>query len=255
MTSLKKSHDRPEEASVSRPLHEQVKETILKRIVLGEWGEGDTLPAETELARMLGVSYGTMRRAMMDLTQEGLIVRRRRTGTVITGRSPHLTLARFYHYFRLHTSDGHLINTDASVLEIGRRPATAQEAEALRIATGTELGTMLRLRCYEGRRVMIDRLAISMALAPDFPSRAKDAPPMIYKWLLEHHGLRIAAVREKVTAHIATREDCQLLDLDPSRPHALLEIDEIAFDGQNAPLLLMNHRALTDEHCYVNEVR
>lgn len=236
-------------------LHEQVKERILKRIVLGDWPEGFVLPPETEIARMLSVSFGTIRRAMVDLAKEGVIVWRRRTGTVVTGRSPHHTLARFYRYFRLHSSDGRLINSTARVTRVFRRPADENEARLLRTAGGAMLAGIERQRLIEDRPVMIDQMLIALALVPDFPTVPEQVEPLLYTWLLQTYGLRIAAVRERVTARLAGPEDYPLLDLDPGCPHALLDIDEVAYDAHNEPLLTMRHAALTDHHCYVNEIR
>lgn len=237
------------------PLHEQIKDRILQRIILGEWPEGFVLPPEMELASMLGVSYGTIRRAMNDLTQQGVIMRRRRTGTVVTGRTPHHTLSRFYHYYRLHTTEGKLINTDAKVLRAVRDSASAAEAETLRIATGDIVHRIDRLRIAEGRPVMIDRCVIPGWRVPDYEPNAEKTPPLLYMWLLETYDVRLSAVRERITARLAGPEDCRLLDLDPAECHALLDILETAYDSRNQPILLMHHAALTDAHCYVNEVR
>lgn len=240
---------------VTAPLHEQIKERILRQILLGEWSEGDVLPPETELARMMGVSYGTIRRAMTDLTRQGAIQRRRRTGTVVTGRMPHHTLNQFYRYYRLHSAEGQLVNTKTRTIKAGHRPADATEAERLGIAPGATVATVERLRLYEGRPVMIDRIAVPLFRAPDFPSDPKDVPELIFKWLLERHELRLVAVRERVTARLAAPQDKTLLECDPDEPLALLDIDEVAFDALNTPLLTMRHLALTDAHCYVNEIR
>ena len=243
------------DALVAAPLHEQVKSRIMDRIVAGDWPEGFVLPAEIDLAKAFGVSYGTVRHAMSELTQEGVLMRRRRTGTVVTGRAPHHTLNRFYQYFRLHSSDGDLINTEAKVIHVERRAATAEEAERLKIAVGAEVGYLIRLRLADGRPVMIDRIVLPASRAPDFPEDPEEIPALIYRWLLEQYGLSLAAVREKVTARLATDEDKALLDLPVDTPAALLVIDEVAFGARNEPLLIMHHVALTDAHCYVNEVR
>ena len=236
------------------PLHEQVSDRITRRIVDGEWPEGFVLPAEQELARQLGVSEGTIRRAMQALTAEGLLMRRRRTGTVVTGRAPRHTLSRYYRYYRLHTSDGRLVNTDTRVIALARRAPEGDEAARLKLPDGAQVGTVTRLRLYEGRPVMVDRIVLPLHRVDPFPATAAEMPPLIFKWLLEAHGLRLGALREVVTARLASAEDRALLNLGPE-PVALLDIDETAYDPLNEPLLLMRHSALTDAHCYVNEVR
>lgn len=242
-------------ALTALPLHEQVTARIAARIADGRWPEGFVLPPEAELARQLGVSYGTVRRAMQALTQDGLVIRRRRTGTVVTGRAPRHTLDRWYRYYRLHAKDGRLVNTETRNVDLRRDTATATEAAQLRLAPDDPVGRITRLRLYQGRPVMIDRITLPIGRLSGFPDAPEDLPPLLYNWLLEEYGLRLGALREQVTARIATPEDRQLLDLTGDDPVALLEIDEIGYDLQNEPLILMRHAALTDEHCYVNEVR
>lgn len=240
---------------VKTPLHEQVKERILRRIILGTWGEGHALPPETELAQLFGVSYGTIRRAMSDLTNQGVIMRRRKTGTVVTGRMPHHSMSQFYRYYRLHSTGGALVTSDTRLISTCHRKATAAEAERLEIAPGAPVAFMLRERKHDGRVVMIDRVTVPLALAPDFPAKVEDAPVLLYQWLLEKHRLRIAAVRERLAARLATTEDLRLLQLPEDTPRALLDIDAVSYDSKNRPLAAMRHAALTEDHCYINEIR
>lgn len=242
-------------ALTSTPLHEQVKLRISRRIDDGEWPAGFVVPPEAELAQKLNVSQGTVRRAMQALTQEGLVMRRRRTGTVVTGRAPQHTLDRWYHYYRLHDLTGGLVNTDTDVLTVSRGPASDDIAERLNIPQDDTVIYLTRLRRYENRPVMIDRIQIPLRRIGNFPEKPEDVPPLLLKWLLEEHGLRLGAVREQVTACIASEDDRTLLEIEGNTPVALLEIDETAYDLTNEPLIIMRHSALTDAHCYVNEVR
>ncbi|MEU4828421.1 substrate-binding domain-containing protein [Actinomadura sp. NPDC023710] len=54
----------------------------------GAWVAGAKLPTEQELARLHGVSLTTVRRAMEDLAEEGLVVRRQGAGTFVAGQRP-----------------------------------------------------------------------------------------------------------------------------------------------------------------------
>ncbi|MDO6587971.1 GntR family transcriptional regulator [Salipiger sp. 1_MG-2023] len=238
-----------------KPLHEQVKERILRRIILGTWTEGHVLPPELELAKQFNVSYGTIRRAMSDLTASGVIMRRRKTGTVVTGRTPHHSMSQFYQYYRLHTIEGRLSSSRTVLVDACHRRATLDESERLDLPAKAPVIYMHRLRLIEDRPVMIDRVTIPLALAPDFPVTIEEMPTLIYKWLLEHHGLRLAAVREKLIARLATPEDLDYLDLPRNAPRALLDIDEVSYDSSNRPLVAMRHAALTEDHCYINELR
>lgn len=235
------------------PLYEVVKRHISENIVLGKWVPGTVLPGEVALAHQLGVAVGTARRALAELTAEGLLSRRRKTGTVVTGRSPHHSLRSFFQYFRLHGKDGSLIRSKARVISVVRAPATKEQANALDLSGGVELLTVKRVRDVDGMPVMIDDMTVPSARVPGFPEDPKCVPELILLFLLDRYGIRVSAAREQVTAELATAADISFLHLKP--PAAVLVIAEVAFDQSGAPTLLAHHRARTDSHCYINEIR
>ncbi len=58
-----------------------VKAEILHRITKGPWGPGTLLPGEVELAEEFGCSRTTMNRALREVSDLGLLDRRRKAGT------------------------------------------------------------------------------------------------------------------------------------------------------------------------------
>lgn len=64
------------------PLYAQLRQS-LRRIILNDFKDQDQFVPENELAAGLGVSPGTVRRALGDLASEGLLVRRPSRGTII----------------------------------------------------------------------------------------------------------------------------------------------------------------------------
>jgi GntR family transcriptional regulator len=234
------------------PLYERVKRHMSEAILVGEWPPGMVLPSETALAKGFGIAVGTVRRAMTDLVAEGLLSRRRKTGTVVTGRAPHHSLRFFFQYFRLHRADGTLVRSTSQFLKVQARPASNDEADVLQIATGGVI-TIHRIRHADGRPVMHDKLVLAEERVPGLPLQPEALPPLLYLHLLEQYGIRISAVREQITADLASDEDMTLLGL--SGQQAVLTIDEIAYDQGGVPTILGWHRATTNAHAYVNEVR
>jgi GntR family transcriptional regulator len=238
------------------PLYEQVKERVMHLILDGTWSEGHILPAETELARQLGVSYGTARQALQILTKQGVLLRKPRIGTVVTGRTPHHTLDRFYKYYRLHNTNNELINTQTITKSVEIRPATDDEKRHLRLNETSNVISLVRVRLHNNSPVMVDHIAIPESLVPDFPSTPDDVPALLLNNLRDQYSLRISAVRETLRADIANSEDIALLNLSKAdTPTAVLVIDDICFDSKNQALLTASHRALSDNYRYVNEVR
>jgi GntR family transcriptional regulator len=235
------------------PLYEHVKRRLAEAILLGDLPPGTVLPGEVALAEQYGVAVGTMRRALSDLTADGMLMRRRKTGTVVTGRTPQHSLRFFFQYYRLHRDDGGLLTSRAEVIAMSRTPADEAEATTFGEAPGEPLIRIERLRWVEERPVMRSLLTMVARRLPGFPDRPEAVPQRIYLHLLDTHGIRIAAVRERFTAGLADVDDRRLLRLPD--PTALLIIDEEAFDQAGRPTIVSRHRTLTDGHCCVNEIR
>src|SRR6476469_5102895 len=71
----------------------EVKAHILRRITEGPWGPGTLLPGEVDLAARFGCSRATINRAMREISELGLLDRRRKAGTRV--RMAPLRQARF----------------------------------------------------------------------------------------------------------------------------------------------------------------
>jgi GntR family transcriptional regulator len=239
-------------AAEAAPLYERVKRHMSEAILVGEWPPGMVLPSETSLAQGFGIAVGTVRRAMADLVAEGLLTRRRKTGTVVTGRTPHHSLRFVFQYFRLHRADGSLVRSTSQFLCVEALPATQAQAEALQIKAGGVI-RVHRIRHADGHPVMHDKLVLAQERLPDWPRDIAELPPLLYLHLLERYGIRISAMREQITADIASAEDVALLALAAGDP--VLTIDEVAYDQAGVPTVLGWHRATTRAHIYVNEVR
>lgn len=68
-------------------INAQLVDTIGRRIIAGDYGEGERLPIEANLCEEFGVSRPVLREAIKILMAKGLVVSRARVGTVVTPRS------------------------------------------------------------------------------------------------------------------------------------------------------------------------
>ncbi len=235
------------------PLYEHVKRQISESILMGVLAEGTVLPSETVLAAQYSVAVGTIRHALADLAAEGLLSRRPRTGTVVTGRAPQHSLRFFFQYFRLHAADGRMVHSETEVTALTRTGASAEEAANLSVEPDAPVIRVDRIRRVGGHPVMKEALVLSAPRLPGFPTRPKDVPSLLYFHLLQEYGLRITAVRESLTADLATTSERRALFLP--RPAAVLRIASVSYDQAGRPVLLGHHAVTTAGHVYVNEVR
>ncbi|TPE61132.1 UTRA domain-containing protein [Sandaracinobacter neustonicus] len=69
------------------PLWLQIRRAIAQAILSGEWTAGTRIPAELVLTSHYQTSRMTVNKAIQSLAAEGLVARRPRLGTVVTGRA------------------------------------------------------------------------------------------------------------------------------------------------------------------------
>ena len=68
-----------------RPLYVQLARSLRSDIVSGKLSSGTRIPTTAELARRTGVSSITVNLAIAELVREGLLSRRPKLGTFVTG--------------------------------------------------------------------------------------------------------------------------------------------------------------------------
>lgn len=66
-----------------KPRHRDISKKLRADVAAGQYGPGDQLPSEPQLAREFGVSRPTISRALRDLVDENLIERRPGSGTYV----------------------------------------------------------------------------------------------------------------------------------------------------------------------------
>jgi len=67
----------------ARPMYLQIMEQVRARIAAGDWAAGKELPSIRALAAALNVSVITIKRAYLDLENEGVIVTRHGKGSFV----------------------------------------------------------------------------------------------------------------------------------------------------------------------------
>lgn len=77
----------------ANPLHLQIERALRERIVTGRWPAHRRLPPEPELAALLGVNRGTLRRALSALITQGLLIAHRGRGTFVAPRAGDASIA------------------------------------------------------------------------------------------------------------------------------------------------------------------
>ncbi|HZH27301.1 MAG TPA: GntR family transcriptional regulator, partial [Azospirillaceae bacterium] len=141
------------------PLYERVKEALAERVRGGEWAPGDALPSEAALAGAYGVALGTVRRAVSDLVEDGLLERRQGSGTYVRRGAFASSMFRF---FRLQGAEGAPLHPEGRLLTREIVPATAEMARGLGLEAGAPVIRMDRVRLVDGEPLLAEDIALPL---------------------------------------------------------------------------------------------
>lgn len=127
-------------------------EELRQAILGGTFRPGSQLPTEAELCEMLGVSRTVVREALRVLDDDGLVVRRHGVGTFVRNQPILKNLNFNFGITEMIESAGSQPGT--SHFAIQKEKADAEKAKQLRVAPGTPLVTVERVRTANGRPVV-----------------------------------------------------------------------------------------------------
>ena len=221
---------------------------LRERIALGEFGDVGAMDSEAQLCSRYAVSRPTVRRALEQLKAEGLVASRHGAGWFVTGTAFHqrLALGTFRHAASAVTEAGKSI--ERRIVDFGYRTAPAALANALGVTEGDDLLFSRSVRTVDGEGLDVVREWVPAPLCGPV-SRDAATSPGIWE-TLARHGHRIAAVRQVVTAGLASESDADLLGIGVGDP--LLLVRRVATDPAGSPLALSDHRYLA--HRFALEV-
>lgn len=229
------------------PLYLQVRNAIVGRIASGAWPPGTALPSEQGLARSLGVSQGTVRKALDALAAGNVVVRQQGKGTYVATHSPERAL---FHFFHLIGEDGSRVLPDGRVIACRRRRADDAETAALSLGPREWVIRIDRVRNLAGRPAIVERITVPARLFQDLGRPG--GPPLpntLYKLYEEQYGITVARAVERLRAAAATGTEARLLGVNAGAP--LLEIDRVAFALDGTAVEWRVSRCDTRRHHYI----
>jgi len=209
--------------SGTTPLYSQVAKRIEDAIRSGAMPPGARLETELALSERLGLSRPTVRRAIQDLVDKGLLVRRRGIGTQVV----HGPVTRRVELTSLYddlAQDAQYPTTKLLSREERRAPDAV--ADALGVAPGTVVLHIRRVRFAEDVPMAI----LENYLPPEFLelTGAQLEDHGLYQ-LLRRRGVTIRVAKQRIGARAATDEEASLLEIEDG--DAVLAMSRTAYDA------------------------
>lgn len=215
------------------PLYFQVSTRLEAAIRSGRIAPGARLENEIAIGQRLGLSRPTVRRAIQELVDKGLLVRRRGIGTqVVQGQvTRQVELTSLYEDLQTaHHEPGTKVLTHELV------PATDVVAEGLGVAQGEEVVFVRRQRSTDGVPVAV----LENYLPGEFSDITTEQLESrgLYQ-ILRARGVTIRIAKQKIGARRATGDESELLDID--KGGAVLTMERIAFDSSGRAVEFGHH--------------
>jgi GntR family transcriptional regulator len=213
--------------NLNKPLYTRIQEYIAELILSGKLKPESKIQSEREFSEDLGVSRMTVRKALTELVNEGLLERKHGSGTYVS--NPKITYESVEMVNYIQAMQQRNIATATQLLEFSEMIASRRLAEILKIEIGEPMYRLVLLRFANRVPVILER--------GFFPSRYY---PKMEDWDLEKtsiidlltsvYGIKLGRISQSVEAIAATDQIAQQLRVDERVP--LLMLTRLIFNRE-----------------------
>ncbi len=190
------------------PLYLQLKRWIEDAIHRGDINAGDALPSERDLAQKVDVSRVTVRKAVLQLVKDGVLVQRHGSGTFVAPQTQRVeqSLSQLTSFTEDMARRGMAVR--AEWLDRGLYLPSPEETVILGLSAGEQVARISRLRLTGDTPLAIERASLSSRVLPD-PMAVTDS---LYK-LLDRAGNRPVRAIQRIRAANLGEADAKLLQV------------------------------------------
>src|SRR3954452_21472266 len=188
---------------------------------------GDPIPPERRLAGDLGVSRLTLRAAIDDLVREGLIVRRRGSGSFVSQPkiAQQIGLTSFTEDMRRRG-----LTPGTRLIEMESIHAGARLGRALHVSPGEKVVRVLRLRLADGEPMAVEDLFVAASLVPGL-TRIDLENASFYALLRDRYGITVARGIQVIEPTVTSQQEASLLGVPLHSPALMFERTTQSEDG------------------------
>lgn len=210
------------------PLWHQAEMALRDLIDQGAWAPGLQIPNEDRLCEMLGISRITLRHALRNLEEAGMLRREHGRGTFVRSA----TMVAGVRGLTSFTDEMQTLAVapGTRLLLAQVIPASAEIAEALEIAEGDSVVQLRRLRLGNGQPIGIQTTHLPSARVPGLFEAALNVTSL-YRWLKDNAGIVPVKAKEVYRVGAVAAGDAADLELPAGTP--AFEVERITFDQRS----------------------
>ncbi|GIU15417.1 histidine utilization repressor [Shewanella glacialipiscicola] len=148
------------------PKFAEIKQYIIACIESGEWEENARVPSENQLAELFTCSRMTARRALTELTDNGVLERSQGLGTFVAGRKSQSSMLAIRNIADEIKDRGHGYSVQQLLLR--QMNASAAIAIALEVDLDSPIFHSILVHCEQGLPLQVEERYVNPVLVPDY---------------------------------------------------------------------------------------
>lgn len=211
------------------PEYRRIGDFLRSQLQRGELKPGAKIPSERELVERFGVAHMTVRQALDGLVREGLLVRRRGSGTFVARTR---SVTRSANSIQSFTDDVQPAKAGARVIEQREIKPDEATAEHLELSGKGKVVELVRLRTVDDEPMAIHRVFIPVKICPGLVSESME-DRSLYEYLATE-GIVFARAQQRIFAAAADQWQADLLNVSKGSP--LLGGERVSRDARNIPV-------------------
>lgn len=175
------------------PLHIAISEMLAREIKAGVLLDGEKLEPERGMAQRLGIAVGTLRKALAELHDQGLLARVQGSGNYVKNSDSNNNT--IYGFFRLELLEGGGLPS-ASTLSVDRRPGE----EMINFSQQGEYERIRRLRFLGNQESALEEIWLDASYS-DTALTVDNLSDSLYHFYKEELGFWIARVEDSLSVN------------------------------------------------------
>lgn len=195
-------------------VYEQAQQEILKIIEQRSYVAGDRIPSERDLSDRLGIHRLTVRKAVDNLVNEGVLERRGTSGSYL--RAP-VVMRPISAHSSLH-SISEMVRASGGepgsrLLFFEQDEASSTIAEKLQIEVGDPLIAIKRLRTVDHLPFCIETTMLPLARVPGLAADDLFSGHSLYTLLEKRYGIKLGTGKATISSSTISMQDAEILGL------------------------------------------
>lgn len=247
LNNLKKSESIDKNSPI--PMYYQIMSQLREKIAAGEYDVNDALPPERELVETYQVSRMTIRQAILELVNEGILVRRKGIGTFVAPPKLEQPLNSLTSFTEDMARRG--MKADSRIISFKEMTPDPTLRKTLGLSAEDTVFECVRLRLADEEPMALETTALLASICPGLRAEALEHQSL-YTVLSEQWGVQLDFATQSLEPILAPAYEATLLHVAPGSP--LLLMHRVTYDQSGRAFEHVKSLYRGDRYKFVTEL-